>query len=72
MAGVRGSRTHLPRSSRGITDLNVRPASEDSHELLTLFLSDKQAKGLSPQTINFCKGYLTSFFSGIAQTGVRC
>jgi len=47
--------------------LKSRPSAGDRHDLLTLFLSDKQAKGLSPQTIKFYKGYLTSFFNGASK-----
>ena len=33
--------------------------------MLTLFLDDRRDKGLSPQTLTYYKGYLTSFLSGI-------
>ena len=42
LAGVRGSRTHLPRSSRGITDLKSVPSDGFGYNLLTDFLNVKQ------------------------------
>ncbi len=45
--------------------MKSRPAAGFRHELLIDFLSDKQARGLSPRTIDFYNGYLTRFLNGI-------
>ena len=41
------------------------PSDGFGHNLLTDFLNDKQARGLSPQTIRFYKVYLTRFLGSI-------
>ena len=46
--------------------MRSRLAAGFRHELLIEFLSDKQAKGLSLQTIKFYEGYLTRFLDSIS------
>ena len=41
------------------------PSDGFGHNLLTDFLNDKQARGLSPQTIRFYKVYLTRFLGSV-------